>query len=208
MLFWFGVLAFIGAGLVVIRWLGRRVDSLGRLRPFPWISVSLLLLLGIGFLTPYVLRIRLEHKLAAAASEFVGSPVEIHCQTFGEAFVDLGVEDGFVAFGPDGTPEKRALIKRDQCGVLSDYLRSDKATPTREEAIAVHILSHESVHMTGLTDEAETECLAVQRDAEMARLLGAPAEGAEALARTYFDTVYPSMPEEYRKDDCALGASD
>ena len=49
--------------------------------------------------------------------------------------------------------------------------------------VAVHTLTHESIHMSGVTSESATECLAVQRDAEMARLLGAPRTAASELAR-------------------------
>ena len=64
--------------------------------------------------------------------------------------------------------------------------------------IAVHVLTHESMHMAGLTAEAEAECAAVQRDAQTARLLGANAQQAEFLSRAYWHGVYPDMPDDYR----------
>jgi hypothetical protein len=99
-------------------------------------------------------------------------------------------------------PERRTLIKRDQCAALSDYLRSDKTSPTRDEIVAVHVLTHETIHMTGITSEAETECLATQRDADMARALGASAAAARSLAASYWIGVYPRMPDTYRSVDC------
>ena len=45
----------------------------------------------------------------------------------------------------------------------------------------MHVLSHEAMHMTGYTDEAEAECRAMQVDARTARLLGAPEDAARAL---------------------------
>ncbi|MGI8708467.1 MAG: hypothetical protein ACR2LG_09745 [Actinomycetota bacterium] len=48
-----------------------------------------------------------------------GVPVEVECQGFGGAFVDAGAEFGYVAFGPDGVPERKTLIKREQCRDLS-----------------------------------------------------------------------------------------
>ena len=105
----------------------------------------------------------LQGQLGAAASEVVGVPVEVECQSFGSAFVDAGAEFGYVAFGPDGVPERKTLIKREQCCDLSAYLRSDKESPTTEQIVAVHTLTHEVIHMSGVTNEAETECIAVQR---------------------------------------------
>jgi hypothetical protein len=183
----------------------RRVDTLGRTRSFPIISVILLGLAGSGAMVPWIMRARLEDRLAKAASEVAEMAVEVHCQSFGEAFTDVGSELGYVKWGPDGVPERRTLIKRDQCGDLSDYLKSNKDSPPRDQVIAVHILSHETVHMMGETNEAVTECLAMQRNADMARALGATADQARALSTAYWRDIYPSMPGDYRSNECGPG---
>jgi hypothetical protein len=199
---WIGVGLLAGAAVVSVRWMLNRTDSLGRVRSFPYISVAILIVAGSGALAPWVLRVRLEGRLGAAASQVAGHDVEVHCQSFGEAFTDVGAELGYVRFGPDGRPEPRTLIKRDQCGDLSDYLGSDKSDPSREQIVAVHVLTHETVHMIGEKNEARTECLAVQMDAKMARALGASPGDARMLAARYWREVYPSMPDEYRSGDC------
>jgi hypothetical protein len=201
----FGVLLLVAGAAVTVRWMSARTDALGRPRPFPHIAIGLLVVCGLGALTPFALRVRLEHRLGSAASAFVGSRVEVRCQTFGGAFVDAGADLGYVIFGTDGRPERWTLIKREQCRELSGYLGSDKLNPTRSQIVAVHVLSHESIHMSGVRNEAETECLAMQRDAEMARLLGAPPRAAKALAVAYWRDVYPWMPEAYRSDRCGAG---
>ena len=199
---WFGLLCLAGAGFIVFRWYQRRVDSLGRRRDFPWISTVALVALGLALFVPLILRTWLQGQLGAAASEVVGAPVEVECQSFGSAFVDAGAEFGYVAFGPDGVPERKTLIKREQCRDLSAYLRSDKESPSTEQVVAVHTLTHEAIHMSGVTNEAETECIAVQRDEDMARALGASPEAATRLAETYWETQYPHLTTEYRKADC------
>jgi hypothetical protein len=68
--------------------------------------------------------------------------------------------------------------------------------------MAVHVLTHEAIHMSGVADEAVTECLAMQHDARAARLLGAPAEYARRLSRRYWTSIYPRMPAEYRSQEC------
>ena len=152
----------------------------------------LLVGLAVGCLVPVYRHHRLEDRLEAAASALVGVPVTVHCQTAGQQFVDAGAELGFVRYGPDGVPELATLIKREQCSDLADYLGSDKASPSREQAIAVHILSHEARHMAGITDEAVAECGAVQRDARAAQLLGADPEQALRLARSVLDDRLPA----------------
>jgi hypothetical protein len=200
----FGLLASVGA--VVVRWLATRVDAIGRRRGFPWISVVLLAALAASAATPVVLNGVRERRLARVASAVVGATVAVHCQGFGEAFVDAGIELGYVRWGPGGVPERSTLIKRDQCHDLVAYQRSDKHDPSRAQVVAVHVLTHESMHMAGIVDEARAECAAVQRDAYTARLLGASAADARVLAGRYWRAVYPLMPDGYRTRDCGPGA--
>ena len=196
-----------GAVLLAGRWLLRRTDGLGRPVRFPLVSVLVLVGLAGGLLVPVVRHHRLEQRLTAVASELAGTPVQVHCQTAGQEFVDLGEELGWVAYGPDGVPEHETLIKRGPCGDLSSYLGSDKSDPSRDQVIAVHVLSHEVRHMAGSTVEAEAECGAVQRDARAAELLGADPAQALRLARTYWVVVYPSMSEDYQSPECRPGGA-
>jgi hypothetical protein len=207
MLAWIGVGLFAAVGGVCIRWISARTDALGRPRPFPFITVLVLTALACASLAPFVLRVRLEGRLESAATELVGTSVEVRCQSLGGAFVDIGADLGYVVFGADGKPEAWTLIKRQQCGDLSDYLRSDKNLPTRDQIIAVHVLTHETVHVTGVRNEAETECRAMQLDAGMAALLGASPPEAADLAVAYWREIYPWMPDAYRSEECAPGGA-
>ena len=186
----------LAAGLAV-RWVLHRVDALGRVAPFPRISVGLSLVLALCCAVPLVVQSVVEHRLQRAAAEVAGEPVRVHCQGLGQAFLDLGPELGFVRWGPDGTPEHETLIKRGPCAHLRAWLWSSKAAPTLDQVIAVHVLTHETMHMAGITDEARAECAAVQRDASMAAALGASPLEAAHLARTYWTEVYPRMPDGY-----------
>ena len=205
MLTWTAIGLLGGAVLLAGRWLLHSRDGLGRQIRFPAVSVVTLVLVGAGLLVPVVRHHRLEQRLAVAASELVGAPVQVHCQTAGQEFVDAGAELGWVRYGPDGVPEHATLIKRAQCGDLSAYLGSDKTAPTRDQVIAVHILSHEARHMAGETSEGVAECEAMQRDAQTAELLGADPDQALRLAQTYWREVYPHLSEDYLSPDCRPG---
>jgi hypothetical protein len=71
--------------------------------------------------------------------------------------------------------------------------------------MAVHVLTHESMHLAGVVDEAEADCLAVQSDAWVAGALGADAQFARAFAREYWISYYPSQEPRYRSPDCRDG---
>ena len=207
MLTWLAVALLTGAAVVAIGWGLRRTDELGRPRRFPWVSVALLLALSVGAAVPGVLRASQERRLGGTASVLAGARVAVRCQSFGGAFVDAGPELGYVRWRPDGSPEPWALIKRDQCRHLAAYVRSGTGRPTRDQVVAVHVLTHEAMHLSGRLDEAVAECAAVQRDAHTARLLGAgPAEAAE-LAAAYWRNIYPLMPDGYRSGECRPGGA-
>lgn len=205
MLTWLAVALLAGAAVAATGWGLRRTDGLGRPRRFPWVTVTLLLAMGMGAAVPGMVRASQERRLGGAASVLAGARVAVRCQSFGGSFVDAGPELGYVRWRPDGSPEPWTLIKRDQCRHLAAYARSDKRRPTRDQVVAVHVLTHEAMHLSGRLDEAAAECAAVQRDAHTARLLGARPADAAGLAATYWRNIYPLMPDGYRSGDCRPG---
>lgn len=194
-----------GAAGIATRWCTRRRDSLGRPRPFPLWSVCLLVVLTVLAAVPGARRAEQEHTLASVASQLAGRSVAVHCQSTAAALVDAGAELGFVPYGDDGVPLPRTTLKREPCAALRSYREGSKQRPSRDEVIAVHVLTHEAMHMRGETAEAVAECEAVQRDARTARLLGATPAQAQQLARTYWLTIYPHVADDYRSDDCRPG---
>ncbi len=208
LLSWVALASALGAVFVVGRWLirGRR-DSLGSTVGFPRITVVALLVLSAVATYPGILHRRQESRLGAVASAIAGTRVQVKCQTLSSASVDVGAEAGYVKWGPNGVPEHVAHIKWQQCNLLRDYQNSDKHHPSEGEYIAVHVLTHESVHTSGVRSERLTECAAVQRDAMTARLLGASSHDARTLARLYWLVVYPRMPDDYRDAGCRPGGA-
>lgn len=204
---WSVVALLVAAVVVAARWAMRRTDALGRSRRFPVASL-VLLVVPAGVLAVPVLRHHgLEDRLSRAATALVGHRVEVHCQTAGEQFVHAGADLGYVAFGPDGRPEPRTVLAREPCAALQAYLDGSRVNPSRDQVVAVHVLSHEARHLAGTVDEARAECEAVQRDAHTARLLGARDADAHRLARLYWAVEHPGLPEAYRSGECAEGAA-
>ena len=198
-------LAGLGIVALVVRWATHRVDALGRRRQFPVVSTILLAVVALGSIVLVVQTGRLQDRLSEVASELVGSAVTVDCQSRGQEMLDAGNELGQVRFDAQGLPEPRTLIKRRPCADLERYLEGEQGAPTRDEVVAVHVLSHEVQHLIGQTVESEAECAAMQRDARTARLLGADDDEARALARTYWLDVYPRMPDGYRSAACTPG---
>lgn len=191
------------AGLSVAGyWLTHQRDSLGRPLGFPVWSVALLTALALATAVPGVRKRALENRLSEVASALVGHRVTVHCQSLGGALVDAGAELGYIKYGPNG-PESKTLIKREACADLRHYADGNQEDLSRDALVAVHVLTHEAMHMRGQKNEALTECEAMQRDAQTAELLGATPTQARELASRYWQLIYPSMPSDYRTPDCA-----
>ncbi|MDX6223268.1 MAG: hypothetical protein QOD91_2322 [Frankiales bacterium] len=195
------------AGAVIAgRWWLHRVDAIGRKVALPW-SAWMLPVLGVIVAIPVVRHHNEETRLSQAASVLSGGKATVHCQSGSAEWVDVGNELGYVKYGANGVPEHSTLIKHAQCGLLASYLGGGRDRPSLDEVTAVHVLTHESMHMSGITSEALAECAAVQRDYEAAMLLGANAQQAEFLAGAYWHGVYPYMPDDYRSVDCTAGGA-
>lgn len=156
--------------------------------------------------------------LADIASAIAGRPVSIHCPGTLERLTEVSPHDGSVAFSADGRPADSADLSGATCSYLHEFderaARSELDCLVREvrcardveqTAVAVNVLTHESYHLAGHRNESAVQCYAMQRNAEAARLLGANAQQANALARFVYEHVYPALPQEYRSAACHDG---
>jgi hypothetical protein len=192
---------------VTARWALARVDALGRPRPFPVLAVGLPAMVAIACAVPVVRHAQLEAQLGHVTSILAGVTASVRCETAGQAWLEVHPERGYVTVGADGRPSHEAVVTYDTCNDLAAWIASDHRAPTPHQVIAVHVLSHEAMHVSGKLIEYQAECAAVQRDALTAQLLGATADQARPLARQYLLTVYPTLPDTYRSPACVAGGA-
>jgi hypothetical protein len=169
-----------------------------------------------------------EHKLATVASELAGRPVGVQCQGFCGAMLDIQSRAGEVRF-PNGRAPDHMFLTRGVCGRLDAFLSArshhdldclagidwihwsvdaDFDAPcerrARGDAEAVNTLAHESMHLRGFVDEAQTQCYAIQVDAwTVVRLGGTQTEGY-AVAQ-FILALQPTLASEYQSGDCRAG---
>jgi hypothetical protein len=179
-------------------------------RKVPWIGLAVIAVPMIVFGVTERQWISAEHAFTAASRVVAPSAPGVHCQRLGETFTYAGAELGHVEWDEDGVTTAPALISYETCQRLTAYWRSnaaEKAAPPLEQVVAVHVLTHESVHLAGDHKEASTECTAMQRDTDVAQALGASPESARRLAETYAAQVYPRMPSGYTNANCVKDGS-
>jgi hypothetical protein len=160
-----------------------------------------------------------EQRLAAIASQIAGRQVEVRCPGPLARLIGWDIVEGSVRFNADGTPQDETKIRKQSCAELDALAEGRRAKELecvgrtgiacgrngRETVMAVDVLSHESWHLRGVIDEAETECRSLQTMAWTAQQLGATAEQGRAMARAQYDGGYRDMPERYQRGDCADG---
>jgi len=199
---WFDVGVLTIVTLLLGVWVTRRVVRVIRPRGTVGFAVTALVVAAVSFVA--ALGFELRHQVAQAQAtavvrELSGNPdAHAACQRFTPDLLELSNNAGSVSWdSPDV-----ALLRRATCNDLFSWLVSRKAEPSLDQTIAVHIVVHEAIHVSGEINEAITECTAMQRDARAAELLGAQPVQARALALTYYEQAYPQMHPDYRSGGC------
>jgi hypothetical protein len=181
------------------------------------IAVILAGILGAAFVY-HERRSALEHDLSAVATQLAERPVHVHCQGFTGDLVDVTPEAGTVRFDQNGRPADVTNLKRPVCSALHRFghdvktpayacVIADASCPEKivYDVFAVQTLAHESWHLRGNTNEALTECHALQTTAFAATLFGADEQTAQATATYALRHIYPYLPDEYRTPLCTDG---
>ena len=172
----------------------------------------------------------LEQRLAPIASSVAGRPIRVDCQGFWAAWSTCRAARAKCASTPGGIPEAKLFITRRTCGRLEDFTKSahhserhclgaldwSRSDPlpfesecygeAAETIYAVLILAHEAYHAAGVTDEATTNCYALQAMTWTATQLGAEPFEAELLARA-MEALEPYQGPEYGTQECHAGTA-
>jgi glucose dehydrogenase len=197
-----GARTFLVLGLLAwLGWLGFRAWALGSR---PYITLGVVLALLLPALWTEFRWLSVQAAATTAVQQLAGDPAaRVQCQRALGTFLWAGADLGRVEWDePD-----RAWLTLETCQHLGSWLRSDHSAPTLDEAIAVHVLTHEAMHVAGDRNEATTECRALQHDARTVVLLGGTAEQGSALAQRIATDVYPRMSDEYRSSECRSGGA-
>jgi hypothetical protein len=166
-------------------------------------------------------RVANEDRLSAIATAIAEKPVGIDCPgPIGRLFSST-VYDGTVAFDADGGPAGEAKLGARTCAELDALADGDRsealACADRDAACgegagtlarAVDVLAHESWHLAGIADEADTECRSLQTMVWAAQELGATEPEARRLALLQFEVNFPILPARYRSSACHDGGAD
>lgn len=173
----------------------------------PLIAGALLLcVLGVR---SHLRRVDVERRAGAVASELVGHPVRVHCPGLIRRHLVFDDHEGEVRFSAAGTPQPETHLSANTCDGLRRVLDHGaaldleclwwrcSAADTRA-AMAIAVLTHESMHMRGVADEGAAECQAQLAVAGAAVRLGLTSRSAASLAHWMATDYADELPDRYR----------
>ena len=134
-----------------------------------------------------------ENRLALVASAVASRHVEVSCPGFWTRLVEITPNSGWVDFDEHGRPGDKTSLSASTCRGLERVWRGDQRSfgclisdtcdeDTLRAVWGVVTLAHESWHLRGITDEAITQCYAIQTVEQVARRLDVSAQNAHVIA--------------------------
>jgi hypothetical protein len=166
----------------------------------------------------YARREENENRLALVASAVALRDVDVSCPGFWTRLVEITPNAGWVDFDEHGRPSGETSLSASTCSSLERVWRGKQGSfsclftggcdkKTRDAVSGIVTLAHESWHLRGIVNEAQTQCYAVQTTETVARSLGVAADDAHAIAvRVAADDA--RAPEgEYHSSQCRPGGA-
>jgi hypothetical protein len=157
---------------------------------------------------------RVDPLYSRVGSELAYEEVEVRCwsrrewpdvirerSAFSNGYLNVHETLGFA-----WVDDRRAHLAPSICAGLDALSQDGRTKPLEAAATAVVVLAHEVGHLRApAAAEAEVECRAVQEARGVARSLGASADEADELVRTYWSDVYPDVDQLYHSTECRPG---
>jgi hypothetical protein len=139
-----------------------------------------------------------ERRLSDVASQIAGRAVEVHCPGPVARVLGGSTAEGWVEFDAAGQPADQTKLQKTSCAELDALAEGRRAKELEctaragilcgrrgtEVAMAVDVVTHEAFHMSGIRDEAATECASLSRMGDdRAAARGDAGAGRRARAR-------------------------
>ena len=159
-----------------------------------------------------------ERRLALVATELAQRDVDVDCPTFFARLIEITPNAGWVDFDEHGFPTDTTHLSAATCSSLERIWRADEPPSfaclrsvceerVLELVAAIVTLAHESWHLRGVTNEAQTQCYALQTAELTALRLGVLPPDAHAAA-VFLVAHDARLPEgDYHSRECRPGGA-
>ena len=171
--------------------------SLGEKYKFD-LKVGICLFFTIYFSYIPVSKFIFENKIEKAINKAIGRNTIFSCQGLFDSMFNYQVL-GFIEVN-----KNKIYLTYSTCHFLKSYVE-DPNDVNMSEVMAVHVLTHEAVHASGILNEAKTDCIAFQKNHKMFYALGTSKKKSEALAIKAFEKIPDPRLKDYYSDECKPG---
>jgi hypothetical protein len=159
-----------------------------------------------------------ENRLALVAGEVALRDVDVSCPGFWTRLVEITPNAGWVDFDDHGRPSDETSLSAATCSSLERVWRGKQGSfrclaeggcdaETFAAVSGIVTLAHESWHLRGIVNEAQTQCYAVQTTEAVARSLGVAPRDASVIARRVALDDFRSPAGEYHSAHCRPGGA-
>ena len=164
----------------------------------------------------YTRREQNENRLAVVASEVALRDVGVSCPGFFARLVEITPNAGWVDFDEHGRPADETSLSAATCRSLERVWRGKHGSfaclqaggcdaKTLAAVSGIVTLAHESWHLRGIVNEAQTQCYAIQTTETVALRLGIGPLDARRIA-TRVALEHAQAPEgKYHSRECRPG---
>lgn len=159
-----------------------------------------------------------ERRLALVATELAQRDVGVDCPGFLTRLIEITPNAGWVEFDEHGLPADDTHLSAATCRSLERIWRAEEPPSfaclrtacegeTLELVAGIVTLAHESWHLRGVTNEAQTQCYAIQSIELVALRLGVRRGDARAVAEFVAAHDARSPHGEYHSHECRPGGA-
>ena len=159
-----------------------------------------------------------ENRLALVASAVALRDVDVSCPGFWTRLVEITPNAGWVDFDEHGRPFDETSLSASTCSSLERVWRREQGSfrclltagcddGTLAAVSGIITLAHESWHLRGFVNEAQTQCYAVQTTEQVAVRLGVSREDARLIALRVAADDAAASPGEYHSPECRPGGA-
>jgi hypothetical protein len=182
-------------------------------------SAAFLLLVVLAFGGWQILRREQnERRLALVAAEVAQREVGVACPGFFARLIEITPNSGWVDFDEKGRPADHTHLSAATCRSLERIWRADEppsfdclrdmcGPETLQLVAGIVTLAHESWHLRGVVNEAQTQCYAIQTAELVALRLGVVPDDAATIAEFAAAGDSRAPVGEYHSPECRPGGS-
>jgi hypothetical protein len=140
-----------------------------------------------------------QDEITAVVKEVSGNNDAVFkCERITHGFFDVWAKTKAISDDPNVVYPKYKSC----ADILSWYHNENKGSPTKEQIVSLHLLSTETMRVSGQTSPPLQECLAMKNDPVILTKLGATANQANYMTLYYIQNINSKLKPEFKGVFC------